>query len=79
MWLENNNIETRDLMPITTQPVYNGRIKELNLAESVETYEVSDRLNHNGFYIGCHQHLTITDMNYVAEHILMFVNDLFKK
>lgn len=74
MHLENKNIETRDLMPITTQPVYNGKIKELNLTD--DAYEVSDRLNKHGFYIGCHQHLTLEDMDYVAAHMVTFIREL---
>lgn len=69
MHLEHNGIETRDLMPITNQPVYNGKLTddELCFTEAMRhEYPVSERLNENGLYIGCHQHLTRMDMEYIA-------------
>jgi perosamine synthetase len=71
MYLEDNGIETRDLMPITTQPVYTGKIKELNI-QDVSDYTTSNRLNENGFYIGCHQHLCLDDMTYIAHIITVY-------
>lgn len=76
MYLERNDVETRDLMPITSQPVYNGKLShdELSLTEIARRdYPVSEGLNKNGFYIGCHQHLTRKDM----EHVSRVFHDYF--
>jgi len=67
-FLEENKIETRDLMPITNQPIYK---KILNLNES--DFPVADWLNKNGFYIGCHQDLSQNDL----DHIIKTFNEYF--
>lgn len=61
-FLEERGVETRDMMPITTQPVYQ---KHLKIQEA--TYPIARWINQNGFYIGCHQDLKQTDLEYVAE------------
>ena len=61
-FLERNGVETRDMLPLTNQPVYE---RILGCRES--DYPVSKMINHNGFYIGCHQDLTDFDLDYVAE------------
>ena len=60
--LERNNIETRDLMPITTQKAY---INIFNGIDLEKEYPIADYLNKNGFYIGCHPYLTKDDINYI--------------
>lgn len=62
--LERNNIETRDLMPITTQEAYTDIFKSIDLENE---YPVADYLNKNGFYIGCHQYLTQVDLDYIFD------------
>jgi dTDP-4-amino-4,6-dideoxygalactose transaminase len=64
-FLEQGGIETRDMLPITNQPVYK---KVFNIME--EDYPVADWINKNGFYIGCHQDMTEDD--------IAFINDNFK-
>ena len=59
LFLEKRGIETRYLLPLINQPAYRF------LHIKVKDYPVSARLNRNGFYIGCHQKLTIRDLDYV--------------
>ena len=61
-FLEERGVETRDMMPITPQPVYQ---KHLGIKET--SYPTAQWINKNGFYIGCHQDLNQTDLEYVAE------------
>jgi perosamine synthetase len=61
-FLEQNGVETRDMLPLTNQPVY------LHLLGcSDEDYPVAGWINRNGFYVGCHQDLKEFDLDYVAE------------
>ncbi len=64
MHLERRGIETRDMMPLTNQPVYQDL---LHLDES--EYPVAQRINASGFYIGCHQNLSSSDLDYVVSVI----------
>jgi perosamine synthetase len=65
--LEARGIETRDMLPLTNQPVYRGRFDE---ADS----PVAAWINRCGFYVGCHQDLTDADLGHIAEAI----HDYFK-
>jgi dTDP-4-amino-4,6-dideoxygalactose transaminase len=61
LFLEKNGIETRYLLPLTNQPVYErmwGRIDG--------EYPVAKSLNQNGFYIGCHPDITQKDIEYIV-------------
>jgi dTDP-4-amino-4,6-dideoxygalactose transaminase len=46
-YLENNGVETRDLLPLINQPIY----KKL-FGINAKDYPVADWINNNGFYIG---------------------------
>jgi perosamine synthetase len=59
-YLEENGIETRDMLPLINQPVYK---QYFNLKE--EDYPVAKWINASGFYIGCHQGLTKEDLDYI--------------
>ncbi len=59
-YLEQYNIETREMLPLTNQPVYSNWVDENN-------YPVAQWINKKGFYIGCHNHLSQDDLNYVIE------------
>jgi dTDP-4-amino-4,6-dideoxygalactose transaminase len=61
-FLERHGIETRDMLPLTNQPVYHRL-----LGWKEEEHPVARWINKSGFYIGCHQDLTIADLDYVAE------------
>ena len=56
--LNRAGIETRDMMPITNQPIFSSMLEPDN-------YPVADWINHKGFYIGCHQDLEPEDIEYV--------------
>lgn len=62
-FLEQNNIETRTMVPLTNQP-YNKKIFGKNLEDN---YPVAKFINQNGFYIGCHPDLTEMELNYMVE------------
>lgn len=61
-FLEQNGVETRDMLPLTNQPVY-----QTLLGWGEPDYPVAEWINRNGFYVGCHQDLTETDLDYMAE------------
>lgn len=58
--LESNGIETREMLPLTNQPCYEGMFDE-------DDYPVAEWINAQGFYVGCSQYLTSEHMDYVAE------------
>ena len=61
-FLERHGVETRDMLPLTNQPVY-----QRLLGWREDDYPVASRINRNGFYVGCHQDLTETELSYIAE------------
>lgn len=69
MHLEENNIETRDMMPLINQPIYRKLFGNLD-----SHYPVANWINKKGFYIGCHQGLTLSDLDYVIENFFLFFN-----
>ena len=60
--LEESGIETREMLPLTNQPVYEGLFDE-------DDYPVAKWINEQGFYVGCSQYLTDEHMNYAADTI----------
>ena len=66
-FLEQNNIETRDMLPLLTQPVY----KKL-LGTNIDDYPVSKWLSESGFYIGCHQYITDEEVAYIVRKFYEF-------
>lgn len=60
-FLEQNNIETRDMLPLINQPIYQKLFGDLE-----PQYPVAARINKNGFYIGCHQTLKIWELKYIV-------------
>jgi perosamine synthetase len=66
-FLEDQRIETRPLLPITNQPVYQRLLGDLQAQ-----YPVADRLNRQAFYIGCHQGFKQREINYIASKICEF-------
>lgn len=61
-FLEDNGVETRDMLPLTNQPVYR---KVTGWKE--EDYPVARHINNSGFYVGCHQDLGQAELEYIAE------------
>jgi perosamine synthetase len=69
-YLENNGIETRDMLPLINQPVYK-KLFNINCTD----YPVADWINTNGFYIGCHQDLTQGDLDYIIKVVTNYFNN----
>jgi dTDP-4-amino-4,6-dideoxygalactose transaminase len=63
-FLEENLIETRDLLPLLNQPIYKKLFGNIE-----DEYPVAKWLNQSGFYIGCHQYLTQEEKDYIVEKI----------
>lgn len=61
-YLEQHGVETRDMMPLINQPAYR-RIFDLH----DDAFPVAKWINESGFYIGCHQDLRESDLDYVVE------------
>ena len=59
-FLEENHIETRDMLPLLNQPIYKKKFGDIE-----SKYPVAKMLNNHAFYIGCHQYLTDDDIKYV--------------
>ncbi len=62
LFLEKQGIETRYLLPLINQPVY-----ERMWGHIEDRYPVAKWINRNGFYIGCHPELTKDDVGYIGE------------
>ena len=66
--LEDCGVETRELMPLTNQPIY----QKLLGPDLEERYPVAKRINQNGFYIGCHQYLSQSQIEYIVESVRQY-------
>lgn len=64
LYLEKKGIQTRTMMPLTTQPVTKPYLKG--------KYPNADYINKHGLLIGCHQYLTTTDLDYIIESVRSF-------
>ena len=67
-FLEQNGIETRDMLPLTNQPIYR---KLLHIRE--DDFPVAKWINTNGFYVGCHQGLSRHELEYMIAMIIKAV------
>lgn len=71
LFLENNNIETRHMLPLLNQPYY------LKIFGNLEpSYPVAANINKNGFYIGCHRCLTKKELDYVISKFDEFLTNI---
>ena len=61
-YLEESGIETREMLPLTNQPCYNGLFNEAD-------YPVAQWINESGFYIASHQSLSLDDLDYMIDTI----------
>lgn len=68
-YLEEWNIETRDMVPLINQPVY----VPMNIRE--EEYPVATWVNNNGFYIGCHQGFSEKELRYIVDVMHQFIKE----
>lgn len=73
LFLEKHGIETRYLLPLITQPAY----RDLHIRRS--DFPIATNLASRGFYVGCHQGLTQSDLDYVAEKLSSFIKRYEKK
>ncbi len=63
-FLEERNIETREMMPLVTQPVYQSLFGNLE-----SEYPVAGWINRSGFYVGSPPYLTDEEVDYVIDQI----------
>ena len=63
-YLEMHNIETRPMLPLLNQPVYQELFGNLE-----DEYPAAKYIAHNGFYIGCHHGLQEEDLSYEIKTI----------
>jgi dTDP-4-amino-4,6-dideoxygalactose transaminase len=66
-YLEELNIETRDLLPLINQPIYRRLYGNLE-----EHYPVAKWINNNGFYIGCHPYMSDAEVDFIVEAMRSF-------
>lgn len=60
-FLESKGIETRDMLPLTNQPIY-----DTLLGIKQTDYPVAQWINESGFYVGCHQDLTQANLDSIV-------------
>ncbi len=71
LFLEENNIETRPMVPLLNQPYY----QQLFGADIEDRYPVAKKINHQGFYIGCHPELTLEELQYIVDTFAEYFKD----
>ncbi len=60
--LERAGIETREMLPLTNQPCYEGMFNE-------DDYPVAQWINAKGLYVGCSQYLNEAQINWIVMQI----------
>lgn len=70
LFLEKRGIQTRTMMPLTTQPIVRKHIRG-NLKAR---YPVANHVNTYGMLIGCHQYMNVKDLDYIIDTIKEFYN-----
>jgi perosamine synthetase len=73
LYLENKGIETRDMLPLINQPFYKEKFKIRQ-----EDYPVADWINNFGFYVGCHQQMSKTELDYIVTTLFDFYKTKIK-
>lgn len=69
-WLEKNNIETRPMMPLLSQPIYRKLFGDIE-----KDYPVAEWINHYGFYVGCHHGLERAQLDKIIDCIHSFLKE----
>lgn len=72
-YLEQNNIETRPMLPLLNQPIY----KEI-FGDIEKDYPVAQWINNNGFYVGCHHGLSKEELNMIIKTNHAFLENRIK-
>lgn len=67
-FLESRNIETREMVPLTNQPVY----RELFGKDFESRFPVAKWINEGGFYVGSHPYLKSKEVKYIVDVIHEF-------
>lgn len=61
-FLEDMNIETRDMLPLINQPIYKRLYGDIE-----KEYPVARWINESGFYIGCHPYMKEKEVDFIIE------------
>lgn len=64
LYLEKRGIQTRTMMPLTTQPLVKPYLKK--------RYPKADYINKHGLLIGCHQYLSKRELDYIIDSVRGF-------
>lgn len=64
LYLEERGIQTRTMMPLTTQPLVKPYLKK--------EYPGADFINKHGLLLGCHQYMKKRDLNHIIKSIRRF-------
>jgi CDP-6-deoxy-D-xylo-4-hexulose-3-dehydrase len=62
--LEARGIATRELMPLTNQPVFAGKYNGL--------FPMAERINREGLLLPCHPYLTVADLDFIVSAVREF-------
>ena len=75
--LERNNIQTRPIFSgnILRHPAFKNIISKRN---KINSFKNSDFIMKNGILIGCHQGLSLKNINYIHDKIYKFLVDNIK-
>lgn len=68
-FLEEHNIETRPMLPLLNQPIYQALFGDIE-----KDYPVAEWIDHNGFYVGCHHGLRKKELDVIVDTIHRFFN-----
>ncbi|MGM9605574.1 MAG: DegT/DnrJ/EryC1/StrS family aminotransferase [Faecousia sp.] len=68
LYLEKCNIETRPMLPLLNQPIYQKLFGDLE-----PQYPNAAYIDHNGFYVGCHHGLKREELDYLIDCIGKFL------
>lgn len=66
-YLEERNVETRDLLPLINQPAYRSLFGDLE-----PQYPVARWVNRSAFYVGCHSYMDDAEVDFIIETVLRF-------
>jgi len=69
-YLEELNIETRDLLPLINQPIYKSLYGDIE-----KDFPVAKKINHSGFYIGCHSYMTDSEVDFIIQAFKSYFNN----
>jgi dTDP-4-amino-4,6-dideoxygalactose transaminase len=69
-FLEENKIETRDMVPLLNQPFIKERFGDIE-----KDFPVAENVRKNGFYFGCHHYLKDEEKQYIVDKIIEFFSE----